>query len=88
MLPSFPDSRTQGTEESELILSRIAADGFAAASLKFPPASLAIADFMTGLTIDVGGRSVIVTFRRRQVKKRGTTWYTWNFHEAKYVRSP
>jgi hypothetical protein len=88
MSSQFPESRTRAKEESASILPCISADGFAKALQHFPPASLAKEDYMSGLTADVNGRPVVVTFHRRLFRKHRAVWYAWCIHDAQYVESP
>lgn len=71
-----------------IIFRKIAASGFADACKDFPPASIATQDFMQGITVDVTGRPVIVTFERHLYTRRKASWYAWLLHDARYADEP
>ena len=71
-----------------VIFRKVSAAGIVEATKDFPPANLAIQDFIDGRSVDVNGRPVVLTFERHLYKRRKATWYAWLIHDARYVDEP
>lgn len=66
-------------------LARIGGDQIAAATKQFPDPKSASVEFMEGNAVTVDGRNVIVTFRRKVIKRPRMTYYLWSMESARHA---